>query len=64
MPGGEVDGLVYFRLGVEELIEDSSSEWEDLARIVVGPRFAPLPDLTLPSTRATLDALAAKPLGG
>ena len=48
--------LVYFLLAVEELREDTASA-EEGARIVSGPRYAPVPSLDSPWARTTLAAL-------
>jgi hypothetical protein len=50
--------LAYFLLAVEEVREDDASSEEGGARIVAGPRYAPVPALDSPWARVTLAALA------
>jgi hypothetical protein len=50
--------LAYFLLGVEEVREDEATEEEAGARIVAGPRYAPVPALDSPWARVTLAAVA------
>ena len=50
--------LVYFLLAVEEVREDTAAEGEGGARIVAGPRYAPVPALDSAWARITLAALA------
>jgi hypothetical protein len=51
--------LAYFLLGVEEVREDASTAEEAGARIVAGPRYAPVPALDSPWARVTRAAVAA-----
>jgi len=48
-----------FPLGVEEVREDAATPAEGDARIVTGPRYAPVPALDSPWARVTLAAVAA-----
>ncbi|HEX9819599.1 MAG TPA: hypothetical protein VGD07_08310 [Methylomirabilota bacterium] len=57
--GGEPFGLGYFLLEVEQVLEDSATEWEGGMRITETIRYAPAPTLAEPWARATLAALAA-----
>jgi hypothetical protein len=57
--GGEPFGLGYFLLEVEQVLEDSATEWEGGMRIIETIRYAPVPTLAEPWARATLAALAA-----
>ena len=50
--------LAYFMLAVEEVREDAATEEEAGARIVAGPRYAPVPALDSAWARITLAALA------
>jgi len=59
LPVREDERLAYFMLGVEEVREDHATEEEGNARIVAGPRFEPLPDLSSAWARATLSAVAS-----
>src|SRR5262245_15207195 len=56
--GGEEAGLGYFLLEVEEVLEDSATDWEAGMRITGSAQYAPAPTLEEPWARATLDALA------
>jgi hypothetical protein len=58
LPVAEDPRLAYFLLTVEEVREDAAAEEEAGARIVAGPRYAPVPDLNAAWARATLAALA------
>ena len=51
--------LARFDLHVEDVLEDSSAEWEEGAGVTAGIRYAPLPDLESDWARATLAALRA-----
>jgi hypothetical protein len=51
-------GLAYFMLAVEEVREDTATEEEAGARIVAGPRYAPVPALDSVWARITLAAVA------
>ena len=59
LPVVEDERLAYFLLTVEEVREDSAGEEEAGARIVAGPRYAPVPALDSPWARVTLAAVAA-----
>ena len=59
LPVREDERLAYFLLAVEDVREDAAGAHEAGARIVAGPRYAPLPDLDSAWARATLAALAA-----
>ena len=59
LPVAEDPRLVYFLLSVESVREDTAAAEEGGARIVTGPRYAPVPDLESAWARATLAALAA-----
>jgi hypothetical protein len=59
VPGAEDQGLGYFLLGVEEVIEDSAAEWEGGTRVTDTIRYAPIAPLDSPWARATVAALAA-----
>jgi hypothetical protein len=59
LPVAEDQRLAYFLLAVEEVREDAAGEEEAGARIVAGPRYAPIPPLDSPWARVTLAALAA-----
>jgi hypothetical protein len=50
--------LAYFLLAVEEVREDASTAEEGGARIVGGPRYAPVPPLDSPWARLTRAAVA------
>jgi len=50
--------LVYMLLAVEEVREDTATAEEGGARIVAGPRYAPVPALDSPWARVTLAAVA------
>lgn len=54
----EDERLAYFLLAVEEVREDEASPEEGDARIVAGPRYAPVPALDSPWARVTLAAVA------
>ena len=54
----EDERLAYFLLAVEEVREDAASAEEAGARIVSGPRFAPVLPLDSPWARVTLAAVA------
>jgi hypothetical protein len=56
--GGEVFGLGYFLLAVEEVLEDSAADWESGMRITEGIGYRPTPSLDEPWARATLAALS------
>jgi hypothetical protein len=56
--GGDAQGLGYFLLAVEEVLEDSAAEWEAGMRITGAMRYEPSPTLDEPWARATLAALA------
>jgi hypothetical protein len=58
LPVAEDPRLGYFLLAVEEVREDAASAEEGDARIVAGPRFAPVPALDSPWARVTLAAVA------
>ena len=58
LPLEEEPRLAYFLLAVEEVREDTAAAEEAGARIVAGPRYAPIPSLDTPWSRATLAALA------
>lgn len=58
LPVTEDPRLGYFLLAVEEVREDAASAEEGDARIVAGPRFAPVPALDSPWARVTLAAVA------
>ena len=53
------DDLGYFLLGVEEVLEDATAEWESEMRITGAPTYAPAPSLQTSWARATLAALAS-----
>jgi hypothetical protein len=57
--GGEVFGLGFFLLAVEEVLEDSAADWEGGTRITSGIRYEPAPTLDAPWAQATLAALAS-----
>jgi hypothetical protein len=57
--GGEAFGLGFFLLEVEEVREDSATDWEAGMRITEPIRYAPAPSLGEPWAHATLAALAA-----
>lgn len=59
LPVAEDERLAYFLLAVEEVREDAAGEEEAGARIVTGPRYAPVPPLDSPWARVTLAAVAA-----
>ena len=59
LPVAEDERLAYFLLGVEEVREDAATPEEGDARIVTGPRYAPVPALDSPWARVTLAAVAA-----
>lgn len=59
LPVAEDERLAYFLLSVEEVREDAAGEEEAGARIVTGPRYAPVPALDSPWARVTLAAVAA-----
>jgi hypothetical protein len=59
LPVTEDERLSYFLLAVEEVREDAAGSEEGEARIVAGPRYAPLPALDSPWARVTLAAVAA-----
>jgi hypothetical protein len=56
--GAEEEGLGYFLLTVEEVIEDSAADWEAGTGITETIRYAPVPTLDAPWARATVAALA------
>ena len=56
--GGGEQGLGYFLLSVEEVLEDSAADWEAGMRITEPIRYEPPPTLDEPWARATLAALA------
>jgi hypothetical protein len=56
--GSEDERLVYFLLAVEDVREDTATAEEAGARIITGPRYAPVPALDSPWVRLTLAALA------
>jgi len=58
LPVAEDARLAYFLLAVEEVREDEASPEEGDARIVAGPRYAPVPALDSPWARVTLAAVA------
>ena len=58
IPGGDPFGLGYFLLAVEDVLEDSATEWEGGLRITAGITYRPVPSLAEPWARATLAALA------
>jgi hypothetical protein len=58
VPGGEEFGLGYFLLAVEEVLEDSAAAWESGMRMTQAITYRPVPTLTEPWARATLDALS------
>ena len=58
LPVVEEPRLVYFLFAVEELREDTTTAEEAGARIVAGPRYAPVPALDSAWARVTLAALA------
>ena len=58
LPVTEDARLAYFLLGVEEVREDAASPEEGDARIVSGPRFAPVLPLDSAWARVTLAAVA------
>jgi hypothetical protein len=58
LPVTEDPRLAYFLLGVEEVREDAASPEEGDARIVTGPRFAPVVPLDSAWARVTLAAVA------
>jgi hypothetical protein len=60
--GGGEHGLGYFRLEIEEVLEDAAADWEAGMRITSPARYAPVPDLEAPWARATLAALARPPV--
>jgi hypothetical protein len=55
---GEEFGLGYFLLDVEEVREDAAADWEGGMRMTHAVTYAPVPTLTEPWARATLEALA------
>jgi hypothetical protein len=59
LPVVEDERLCYFLLAVEEVREDAANEEEGGARIVAGPRYAPVLPLDSPWARVTLAAVAA-----
>ena len=59
LPVAEDPRLAYFLLGVEEVREDASTAEEGGARIVGGPRYAPVPPLDSPWARVTRAAVAS-----
>jgi hypothetical protein len=59
LPVAEDPRLAYFLLGVEEVREDASTAEEGGARIVGGPRYAPVPALDSSWARVTRAAVAA-----
>ena len=59
LPVVEDERLTYFLLAVEEVREDAAGPEEGDARIVAGPRYAPVPALDSPWARVTLAAVAA-----
>jgi hypothetical protein len=59
LPVAEDARLAYFLLAVEEVREDTSTAEEAGARIIAGPRYAPVPALDAPWARVTLAAVAA-----
>jgi hypothetical protein len=58
LPVPEDERLAYFLLAVEEVREDAASAEEAGARIVAGPRFAPVVALDSAWARTTLAAVA------
>jgi len=58
LPVKEDPRLAYFLLAVEEVREDAASPEEGDARIVGGPRFAPVLRLDSPWARVTLAAVS------
>ena len=56
--GAGEQGLGYFLLEVDEVLEDAAADWEGAMRITSGIRYAPAPTLDEPWARATLAALA------
>jgi hypothetical protein len=58
LPVAEDERLAYFLLAVEEVREDAAGEEEAGARIVAGPRYAPVAPLHSPWARVTLAAVA------
>ena len=58
LPVMEDPRLVYFLFAVEELRDDTATAEEAGARIVAGPRYAPVPALDSAWARVTLAALA------
>lgn len=52
-------GLGYFLLAVEEVLEDTVTDWEGGMRITTGIQYRPPPLLEAAWVRATLGALAA-----
>jgi hypothetical protein len=59
LPVAQDERLAYFLLAVEEVREDAAGEEEAGARIVAGPRYAPVPPLDAGWARVTLAAVAA-----
>ena len=57
--GGERFGLGYFLLEIEQVLEDSATDWEGGMRITETIRYHPVPTLAEPWARATIAALAA-----
>lgn len=58
LPVAEDPRLAYFLLAVEEVREDAATAEEASARIIAGPRYAPVPALDSPWARVTLAAVA------
>jgi hypothetical protein len=58
LPVAEDPRLAYFLLTVEEVREDASTAEEAGARIIAGPRYAPVPALDSPWVRVTRAAVA------
>ncbi len=58
LPVAGADGLGYFLLAVEDVLEDTAADWEGGMRITGAIRYAPMPTLAEPWARATLAALA------
>ena len=56
--GGEAFGLGYFLLEIEQVLEDTTTDWEAGMRITETIRYGPVPTLAEPWARATLAALA------